>query len=285
MARKITVAGGNLFQLAAATLGDATQANRLAVINGLLDPFSVGISTLFVPAINKSATGGLPFGPILNEAWPWAATSPPIAVTPPPVIQPVVPPAPSPDQPPLTDGPWLWSVLAASLPLPPLPTLTQQLPPSLLAVTVSATVAHQLAWVDPIERSWQPADPAPTIPKTLPPSFLDIPVGQPPGGGDNDPQWWGVLTAWQPLPPLPNLGTPKIIAMGIQVDVPPAGGGVTDPQFSAIISAWQPLPPMPTIPKVLPATLLAGRPVPHRDLWLPGVLASWQPSRNYFYRH
>lgn len=305
MARKITVAGGNLFQLAAATLGDATQANRLAVINGLLDPFAVGVSTLFVPAINKSATGGLPFGPILNEAWPWAATSPPIAIAPPPVIQPIVPPAPLPDQPPITDGPWIWSVLTAHLPVPPLPTLTQQLPPSLMAVTVNVPVALQHAWIDPVARSWQPPDPAPVLPQTLPPPLLAIPVNAPIPGGQSDAQFQ-VLRSWIAPDPLPSLAT-KLDPLLLDVPVNPSGLTVWSIDFSGdfgpaatiqtivgksisqnaslISSWWQPTPPLPPQEKVLPSSVVAVKPIPKRDHWLPGVLASWQPPRDYFYRH
>lgn len=54
----ITVAGGNLFALAAKYLNDATQWNRIAQANQLTDPVLTGINTLTVPAVNPSAGGG-----------------------------------------------------------------------------------------------------------------------------------------------------------------------------------------------------------------------------------
>ena len=56
--RKITVVGGNLFRLAAEQLGDATQWNRIAAINGLVDPFLQGLTTLTLPAPDASAGNG-----------------------------------------------------------------------------------------------------------------------------------------------------------------------------------------------------------------------------------
>lgn len=55
----ITVAGGNLFAIAAQQLGDATQWIRIAQTNNLTDPILVGIFTLTIPAVNSSATGGI----------------------------------------------------------------------------------------------------------------------------------------------------------------------------------------------------------------------------------
>lgn len=57
--RLITVTGGNLFQLAAAELGDATQWNRIAELNGLFDPMLSGLTTLSLPDIDASAGGGI----------------------------------------------------------------------------------------------------------------------------------------------------------------------------------------------------------------------------------
>ena len=59
MMRTITVAGGNLFQIAAEQLGDATQWNRIALLNGLNDPMLAGVMTLLVPATDPSAGGGI----------------------------------------------------------------------------------------------------------------------------------------------------------------------------------------------------------------------------------
>jgi hypothetical protein len=56
--RTIQVAGGNLFRIAADQLGDATQWNRIALLNGLHDPFIEGIITLVIPATDKNAGNG-----------------------------------------------------------------------------------------------------------------------------------------------------------------------------------------------------------------------------------
>jgi nucleoid-associated protein YgaU len=57
--KTITVAGGNLFALALEHLGDATQWNRIAQANGLLDPFVIGPTKLRIPAVDKNAGGGV----------------------------------------------------------------------------------------------------------------------------------------------------------------------------------------------------------------------------------
>ncbi|CAH2603220.1 conserved protein of unknown function [Rhodovastum atsumiense] len=49
-AKTITVAGGNLFRIAAEELGDATQWDRIARLNGLWDPMLTGVVTLRIPA-------------------------------------------------------------------------------------------------------------------------------------------------------------------------------------------------------------------------------------------
>ena len=56
--RVVTVAGGNLFALAAQYLGDATQWNRIAILNGISDPFITGIVTLKLPSFNANAGNG-----------------------------------------------------------------------------------------------------------------------------------------------------------------------------------------------------------------------------------
>ena len=55
----LTVAGGNLFQLAAQYLGDATQWIRIAQLNNLSDPLLTGLTTLLVPDVDASAGGGI----------------------------------------------------------------------------------------------------------------------------------------------------------------------------------------------------------------------------------
>ena len=57
--RSITVAGGNLFRIAADQLGDATQWIRIAQLNGLSDPMISGVTTLSLPDNNPNAGGGI----------------------------------------------------------------------------------------------------------------------------------------------------------------------------------------------------------------------------------
>ena len=54
-ARSITVAGGNLFQIASAYLGNATQWSRIALLNGLVDPMLTGVVTLNLPPVDRAA--------------------------------------------------------------------------------------------------------------------------------------------------------------------------------------------------------------------------------------
>lgn len=55
----ITVAGGNLFHIAASRLGDATQWIRIAQLNRLEDPMLTGVTVLTLPPMNPSAGGGI----------------------------------------------------------------------------------------------------------------------------------------------------------------------------------------------------------------------------------
>jgi hypothetical protein len=57
--RITTVAGGNLFALAAQYLNDATQWLRIAQANNLSDPVLYGINTLVIPPVDPSAGGGV----------------------------------------------------------------------------------------------------------------------------------------------------------------------------------------------------------------------------------
>lgn len=57
--RSVTVAGGNLFQIAAAELGDATQWLRIARLNGIADPMLSGVVTLLIPDVDPAAGGGV----------------------------------------------------------------------------------------------------------------------------------------------------------------------------------------------------------------------------------
>jgi hypothetical protein len=55
----ITVAGGNLFRIAAEQLADATQWIRIAELNSLSDPMIKGVTTLLIPEVNSNAGGGI----------------------------------------------------------------------------------------------------------------------------------------------------------------------------------------------------------------------------------
>ncbi len=55
----VTVAGGNLFQIAARQLGDATQWIRIAQLNKISDPVLLGVTTLLIPMVNPQAGGGI----------------------------------------------------------------------------------------------------------------------------------------------------------------------------------------------------------------------------------
>jgi len=54
----VTVSGTTLFAVASQYLGDATQWNRIAKLNGLVDPTIAGTATLQLPAVNASAGNG-----------------------------------------------------------------------------------------------------------------------------------------------------------------------------------------------------------------------------------
>ncbi len=55
----ITIAGGNLFQIAAQYLNDAKQWIRIAELNNLSDPMLSGVVTLLIPDPDPNATGGI----------------------------------------------------------------------------------------------------------------------------------------------------------------------------------------------------------------------------------
>jgi hypothetical protein len=55
----VTIAGGNLFALAAKYLNDATQWIRIAQANNLSDPVLQGVNTLVIPPLDASAGGGI----------------------------------------------------------------------------------------------------------------------------------------------------------------------------------------------------------------------------------
>jgi len=56
---QVTVLGGNLFQLAAVYLADATQWIRIAQANGLSDPVLTGLVELTIPPVDPTAGGGI----------------------------------------------------------------------------------------------------------------------------------------------------------------------------------------------------------------------------------
>ncbi len=55
----ITLAGGNLFRVAAEQLGDATQWVRIAQLNRISDPMLSGLTTLLIPDVDPTAGGGI----------------------------------------------------------------------------------------------------------------------------------------------------------------------------------------------------------------------------------
>ena len=57
--RIVSVSGSDLFRVALAELGDATQWIRIAQLNGLSDPVISGVVTLRIPAADPSAGGGI----------------------------------------------------------------------------------------------------------------------------------------------------------------------------------------------------------------------------------
>ncbi|KAA5611881.1 hypothetical protein [Rhodovastum atsumiense] len=58
MPKVITVAGKTLWEIAADELGDATQAIRLAIQNGISDPWDESLRTLTIPDPDPSYSGG-----------------------------------------------------------------------------------------------------------------------------------------------------------------------------------------------------------------------------------
>lgn len=57
--RTYVTVGGNLFRIAAEQLGDATQWIRIAQLNRLSDPVLGGVVTLWLPAVDPTAGGGV----------------------------------------------------------------------------------------------------------------------------------------------------------------------------------------------------------------------------------
>lgn len=57
--RKVTVVGGNLFEIAASMLGDATMWIYLAELNRMRDPFIGGMTIVAIPAASTLQGGGV----------------------------------------------------------------------------------------------------------------------------------------------------------------------------------------------------------------------------------
>lgn len=57
--KTITVAGGNLYQIASEQYGDPSQWALIAKANGMVDPIITGVKTLLIPPLNGQDTGGV----------------------------------------------------------------------------------------------------------------------------------------------------------------------------------------------------------------------------------
>lgn len=55
----IETTSGNLFQVAAEEMGDATRWNDIADLNGMLDPFFIGSRKLKIPSGKRPGNGGI----------------------------------------------------------------------------------------------------------------------------------------------------------------------------------------------------------------------------------
>ena len=55
----VTVIGGNLFEMAAAQLGDALQWINIARVNRLSDPMLSGPTQLIIPSYSSAFTDGI----------------------------------------------------------------------------------------------------------------------------------------------------------------------------------------------------------------------------------
>lgn len=53
--QEIILTGGNLFDIAAKYLGDATQWVRIAALNGISDPWLTGLNTISIPERDSNA--------------------------------------------------------------------------------------------------------------------------------------------------------------------------------------------------------------------------------------
>jgi hypothetical protein len=57
--RQVTVAGGNLFQLAACYFGDPTKWDRIATANSLDDVMITGVVRLAIPSAGATRAGAI----------------------------------------------------------------------------------------------------------------------------------------------------------------------------------------------------------------------------------
>jgi hypothetical protein len=55
--KTVPIAGGDLFRIAMEALGDATQWDRIALLNGIDDPMLVGLNTLRLPPRDGAGQG------------------------------------------------------------------------------------------------------------------------------------------------------------------------------------------------------------------------------------
>lgn len=294
MARKVSTAGGNLWRLAAQTLGDATQANRLAGANNLLDPYLTGVVTVTLSPVDLAETGGLPFEPITIQQQLPPTTA---AVAPPPVIVPAVPPPPAEvDNPPIVAGwtdsqPEFGGILTWWIPADPLPTLTQKLPPSVTATMVNnspfANRGRGATTNSVILAGWTPPDPLPTLTRKLPPALTAISVSNPPfaNPGRGAASQALAFDAWIPPDPPPTLAYKLAPALSASVVSPPVVGGAfaIQPEMGGILNWWNgPPDPLPVMRPRLPASLLASMvstPPPSGSFsrWQSMVVSAWQP--------
>lgn len=292
--KKITTVGGNLWQIAAKTLGDATQANRIATANNTTDPFIGGSASLFLPAVDLTATGGIPFGPITETGQPFdqqAYVLPPGAPVPTPTPTPVptpTPPAPVDNPPPSVRarGATTQMLHAKAWEQPdPAPTLTVKLPPVLTAVQVNTPPpsirARGATTQNIVAKSWEPPDPLPTLNVKVPVTVASVPVNNPPPSirARGATTQLMLAKAWEPPDPLPTLNVkaaPPVLAVTVNIPIPNDG-----PWLPNILAAWQPPDPLPTPQRKLSPQLTIPRvdaPAPNGlSDWMVGILNAWQP--------
>lgn len=155
---------------------------------------------------------------------------------------------------------WLETIIDPWLQPDPLPTVPKYLvQPGATVVTQQSP--YQKAWIATVLQSWQIVDPLPTLGRKLTPPSVD----RPPPGVPNDLAWPSIIGSWQPPDPLPTLArklTPP------SVDNPPA---LLRQLFSYPDAPFRPQQPI-YLPQAATVTQS-----PFGNVWLAGVLQSWQP--------